>query len=157
MKVKIGETIGESFNTYTGIMQGDCLIAILFFFYLKRCLIKPIQLKTKGFLRTTKYLDGIALAGTSKQPINESEKKVPELLEKFEFKVITIKTERFVIPKPSPSFPKTLNMEILISHRSDKLHLSDLDWLLYKEHVKDNTANCFLKFFLTKHIRGTIH
>lgn len=28
-KVKIGETIGESFNTYTGIMEGDFLIAIL--------------------------------------------------------------------------------------------------------------------------------
>ena len=50
--VKIGNTTGESFKTTTGIMQGDCLSAILFVFYLAMCLRIPLHTKTKGFLST---------------------------------------------------------------------------------------------------------
>ena len=47
--VKIGSQKGESFVTNTGIMQGDCLSAILFIFYLTKCLEKPIKTKMKRF------------------------------------------------------------------------------------------------------------
>ena len=49
-KVKIGETIGESFNTH--IQELWKVI-----FSLQYCLIKPIKMTMKGFLRTPIYLD----------------------------------------------------------------------------------------------------
>ena len=63
-------------------MQDDCLIAIRFFLYLEKCLIKHIKLKMKGFLRTPKYVDVIAHAGTSKQQNNESEKKLEAVVQR---------------------------------------------------------------------------
>ena len=38
LKVKLEESEGEPFETYMGIMQGDCLSAVLFIFYLAECL-----------------------------------------------------------------------------------------------------------------------
>ena len=38
IKVRVGSEYGEEFKTIIGIMQGDCLSAILFIFYLARAL-----------------------------------------------------------------------------------------------------------------------
>ena len=40
LKIKINQTYGELFETRIGIMQGDCLSAVLFIFYLACCLEK---------------------------------------------------------------------------------------------------------------------
>ncbi len=48
--VKVGSHQGESFVTNTGMIQGDCLSAVLFIFYIAKCLEKPIRTKIKGFL-----------------------------------------------------------------------------------------------------------
>ena len=34
IKIKLENTTGDSFETYQGIMQGDCLSAVLFIYYL---------------------------------------------------------------------------------------------------------------------------
>ena len=34
IKIKLEDQLGESFTTYQGIMQGDCLSAVLFIIYL---------------------------------------------------------------------------------------------------------------------------
>ena len=95
-----------------------------------RRLIKPIKTKMNGFLKTPKYADGITYAGTSKQQMSKVEKKVSELLKKFELTVSINKTERIVIP----------NMGTLMSHKNGKQHWSNLDWLLHKETLKDNSC-----------------
>ena len=51
ISVKVGNIVGTSFKTTIGILQGDCLSAILFIFYLAKCLQNPIKTKMKGFLR----------------------------------------------------------------------------------------------------------
>ena len=66
IKVKIEETIRESFKTYTAIIQGDCLSAILFMLYFAKLFIKPIKTNMKYFLITPKYADDITYVGISK-------------------------------------------------------------------------------------------
>ena len=66
IQVKVGNSTGNMFETFKGIMQGDILSAILFIFYMAKCLKKPIKTKTKGFLSKPKYADDITYAGTSK-------------------------------------------------------------------------------------------
>ena len=46
-------------------MQGDCLSAILFIFYLAKCLEKPIETEIKGFLINPTYADDLTIAGTN--------------------------------------------------------------------------------------------
>ena len=41
LKVKVCNTVGETFTTNTGIMQEDCLSAVLFILYLAKCLRLP--------------------------------------------------------------------------------------------------------------------
>ena len=38
LKVKVDKEYGEAFQTSLGIMQGDCLSAVLFIYYLAQCL-----------------------------------------------------------------------------------------------------------------------
>ena len=65
IKVKIGNTTGEIFETLIRIMPGDVLSAIMFIFYLAKCLRRPRKTKMKGLLSTPKYADDITYAGTS--------------------------------------------------------------------------------------------
>ena len=37
LKVRVNKEEGEAFETYLGIMQGDCLSAVLFIYYLAEC------------------------------------------------------------------------------------------------------------------------
>ena len=75
---KIGETIKESFETYAGVIQDNCLKTM---FYWARFLIKPII--DERFSDNTKMCCEITYPGTSKQQINKLEKKVPEPLKKL--------------------------------------------------------------------------
>ena len=59
IQVRVGKTVGEMFETYIGIMQGDVLSAILFIIYLAKCLRRPIHTRQKGFLLQPKYADDI--------------------------------------------------------------------------------------------------
>ena len=84
IKVKIGDDLGEILETLIGIMQGDVLSAILFIFYLPKCLRKPIKTKMKGFLFTPKYAGDITYAGTSQLQVDELEVKVPVRLNEYD-------------------------------------------------------------------------
>lgn len=64
-----------------------------------------------------------------------------EFLKKFELTVNTNKAGRFGTTKSSPPPPEASNMEILLSYKYGKHHWSNLDWLLYKDFLKDCTAN----------------
>ena len=128
-------------------MQGDVLSAILFIFYLAKCLRKPIKTNMKGFLSTPKYVDDITYAGTS-QPQDELEVKVPVRLNEYDLSANETKTEKYQIPKPPPPAPPNPSMEKLIAHKEDKPLWSELDWFVnYRPEIKDKTpdwTNCKL-------------
>ena len=48
-KIKVGQTIGEEFETTLGIAQGDCLSAILFIIYLSKTLNFKPQLRDHNY------------------------------------------------------------------------------------------------------------
>ena len=56
-----------------GIMQGDCLSAVLFIYYLAKCL-KEEQTKMYGFYLCPKYADDITYETTSLEKLEEIEK-----------------------------------------------------------------------------------
>ena len=80
IQVKVGQTAGEIFEAFIGIMQGDVLSAILFIVYLAKCLRRPIRTRQKRFLTKPKYADDITYAGTCKAQIDELETKIPDQL-----------------------------------------------------------------------------
>ena len=96
IKLKIGST--------AGMMQRDVLSAIMFIFYLAKCLRRPIKTKRKGFLWKPKYADDITYVGTSKSQINELEVKIPTRLNEYDLTANETKTEKYQIPKsPHPA------------------------------------------------------
>ena len=115
--------------------------AILFIFYLARCLKNPIRTKMKGFLIEPKYADDMTYAGTCKTQIEEVEKKVQRKLDGYNLKVNAPKTERYTIPKPPAPSEPIPTMDILLKHKDDKTLWSELDWLLFKPHKKDTTPD----------------
>ena len=146
IKVKIGNSLGEAFDTLVGIMQGDVLSAILFIFYLAKYLKHPIKTRMKGFLISPKYADDITFGGTCKSQIDEIEVKVPQKLEGHNLKVNELKTEKYIIPKPPPPPIPIPTMKTLLKHKNDKPLWSELDWVKYKPKRKDKTPDCSLCF-----------
>ena len=118
LKVKVNSTVGESFQTLLGIMQGDCLSAILFIFYLAKALSPrrnaieqehnyqimsntQVNWKTVRENRTTispKYADDVTWASTSSEVVEELEVTVPPLLDDYNLQVNNSKTEKYTIP-----------------------------------------------------------
>ena len=145
IKVKIGNSLGEAFDTLVGIMQGDVLSAILFIFYLAKCLKHPIKTRMKGFLISPKYADDITYGGTCKSQIDEIEVKVPQKLEGHNLKVNESKTEKYIIPKPPPPPIPIPTMETLLKHKNDKPLWSELDTSRRERtsHQTGKTASCW--------------
>ena len=142
IQVRVGKTVGEMFETYIGIMQGDVLSAILFITYLAKCLRRPIHTRQKGFLLQPKYADDITYAGTSKGQINELDAKIPPRLNEYDLSANASKTERYQIPKPPPPPPPKPRYETLLEHNDDKPLWSALDWLTnYKPNFPDKTPD----------------
>ena len=141
--VKIGSQKGDRFVTNTGIMQGDCLRAILFIFYLAKCLENPIKTNMKGFLVNQTYAYDLTIAGTSKMQVNELEQKTSVQLKKYNLKVTAEKAEKYEIPRAPPPPP---TMEELIKHNNDKVLWSELDWLInYEpENTEPGSRKCKL-------------
>ena len=115
--------------TITRIIQGDC--AILFIFYLAKCLKIPIHTKVKGFLINSTYADDITIAGTNTRQIDEINEKMTEKLTKYNLKINQGKTERYQIPRPKPPPPPPTTLKELLQHKVDRIiNYSELDWLL---------------------------
>ena len=131
LKVRVDETYGETFLTTLGIMQGDCLSAILFIFYLGCCLaIENEEIDKSILLIKPKYADDITYASTNQQTISQLEENIPKLLKEYKLQINTDKTEKFTIPKPPPPPPPPPSMETLLKHKNDKFCWSELDWLV---------------------------
>ena len=137
--VKIGNTTGETFTSTIGIMQGDCLSAILFIFYLAMCLRQPIHTKTKGFFINPTYADDLTLAGTNEQQINDTEHVMVDRLTDYNLMVNASKKEKYQIPRPPPPAPPPPTLQELHEHRDNRVNWSALDWLVtYKPPIPEN-------------------
>ena len=130
ISVKVGNIVGTSFKTTIGILQGDCLSAILFISYLAKCLQKTIKTKMKGFLIDPTYADDLTVASTNKRQTGELEQKMPQQLSKYNLTVNADKTEKYEIPRPPAPTPLPTTKEVLIQQKNKKILWSELDWLV---------------------------
>ncbi len=138
LKIKIENTITEPFQTTTGIMQGDCLSAVLFIFYLGKALsynsIK-IEADNKGiFYIEPKYADDITSATINDENntiMNRIDKEYPERLKEYHLKYNESKTENHAVP------PRTITKQP--NPNTNKILWSELDWILPETYTEPAT------------------
>ena len=82
IKVKVNNSYGRTFKTQIGIMQGDCLSAILFIFYLSQALKQEPKSKiSSDCIITPKYADDITYITTNKESHENFKKVIPIMLQ----------------------------------------------------------------------------
>ena len=95
----------QQFESTIGIMQGDCLSAILFIYYLARCLDevkKEDDIQPDVFYIAPKYTDDITFVSTSKKMINKIKETIQPQLNKYNLMMSETKTKQYQIPRPHP-------------------------------------------------------
>ncbi len=142
IKVRVGKEYGNKFESTVGIMQGDCLSAILFIYYLSKCLERnqpdEINLLEDVFYMSPKYADDITFMTTSREKIQEIEALIPTKLEEYNLKVNPSKTERYQIPRPTPE-PLPLDLTT-VTDDPGNIEWSALDWISNaKQTIPANT------------------
>ena len=139
IKVRVGNEMSDEIKTEIGIMQGDCLSAILFIFYLSMALTPEersdhsyhienfASVKWKSYIKeenlftiSPKYADDTTWASTDVKVIDMIKETVPNMLRKADLIVNDSKTEEFAIPVP----PRD---EILKEHNYTK-HPAKEEW-----------------------------
>ena len=146
LKVKIDQYEGDKFETYLGIMQGDCLSAVLFIYYLAECfnennnLTQELHypLETKDNFENTFHIDPAYADDTTFGGVNDEgkarltkiEKNIPTQLAAYNLTSNDSKKESFQVPRPPAPEPPTPSFETLLAHKDDKPQWSDLDFLV---------------------------
>ena len=153
LRVKVNQEKGSPFETYLGIMQGDCLSAILFIYYLAECLnhdnenTKELKYDLKqqdpeSFNVDPYYADDTTYAATNnkgKKRLTNIEEHTPKQLSKYNLTTNHTKTEKFEIPRPPPRPLPSPSLETLEQHRHDKPLWSDFDYLINYHPEPQNT------------------
>ena len=127
---------GNRFKSTVGITQGNCLSAVLFIYYLVKCLNKE-QTQMDGFYLCSKYADDITYVTTSLEKIEEIERDTPPKLKSYNLQVNQSKTAKYKIPRPIPEqylpeFDINTNQNVL---------WSELDWIANIQNVTpENTS-----------------
>ena len=121
MKIKVNHAFGELFITLIGIMQGDCLSALLFIFYLAECLREERVGIEDSILIAPKYADDVTYAVKNSETQVELKRRIPVILKTHDLTTNDTKTEEYEIPKPPPPPPPPPTMEELIKHKNDKI------------------------------------
>ncbi len=105
IRIRINEEFGETFETYLGIMQGDCLSAVLFIFYLAEYFAENNENKAALKYNLTNnndsdfnfdpyYADYTTFAGTNqhgKNRLKQIEEKLPKQMEMKTYQLTTQK------------------------------------------------------------------
>ena len=92
LQIRVGDTLGDPFETTIGIMQGDVLSAILFIFYLACCLAQETTQESTKFLLAPKYSDDITYATTNKSIFDQLQHTTSTKLKHFNLSVNASKT-----------------------------------------------------------------
>ena len=139
LKVKVGKEFGDLFDTTLGVMQGDCLSAILFILYLAKAMKKDVVEVIQYFEIESKYADDITLVTTMKERQQAAKTTYGAKLAMFNLKENISKREEYTIPKPPPPPP---THKQLMKNKATKNCWSDLDWIIMDPpKVKDNTPD----------------
>jgi len=139
IKVRVGDEYSNAFKSLIGIIQGDCLSAILFIFYLAQALTPRSkrdhnyaienfnQIKWKSYIKeenlftiSPKYADDITWASNDEKVIEMVKKTVPPMLKEAKLKVNDSKTETYAAPQPA-------RKNILKEHSYSK-HPEENEW-----------------------------
>ena len=86
IQVKVCQEYGNRFKSTVGIMQGDCLSAVLFIYYLAKCL-REEQTQLHGFYLCPKYADDITYVTNSLEKIEEIERDTPPKLKSYNLQI----------------------------------------------------------------------
>ena len=133
LKIKVEDTLTSPFKTTQGIMQGDCLSAILFIFYLGKALSTQaikVEADQKGtFYIEPKFADDITSATINDKDnslMKTIDQKYPDDLKKNHLKVNESKTENHHVPPRKLSKPRDKNTPMW----------SDLDWTIPETYIE---------------------
>ena len=121
IKVKVGKEFGELFSTTIGILQGDCLSAILFILYLARAMKNLTRNNVKHFEIEPKYADDITLITTNKEIQEHAKATYSTELGKYNLKENASKREEYEIPKPPPPPPPPITYKQLMKNKATKI------------------------------------
>ena len=126
LSIKLEDQLSDSFETYQGICQGDCLSAVLFIFYLARAL-KDETTPPVGIYIDPKYADDITYLTTIKELRNDIKTTTAHRLDSFNLTINNTKTEEYEVPDktPAPAAPPPPTVK-----PTGNIEWSDLDWLL---------------------------
>ena len=170
LKVRVDKEHGEAFQTSLGIMQGDCLSAVLFILYLAQCLNEDCENNRplKYDLTTNDnntfnvdpfYADDTTFAGTNeegKNRLNDIEHKAPEQLKIYNLKSNESKKEKYEVPRPPAPKPPLPTLEELEEASKDKIIWSELDYITnYKPKETVNPHPDWRKCKLLGSLLGT--
>ena len=138
LKIKVENTISSAFTTTAGIMQGDCLSAILFIFYLGKALSGStirIEADNQGtFFLEPKYADDITIATINDENssiMKRVDEDYPARLKEYHLKQNESKTENHNVPPKKLILPPNPNTKRII--------WSDLDWSLPETTTEKET------------------
>ena len=120
IQVRVNGRLGAIFTTLIGILQGDCLSAILFIIYLSKTLKNEQHIinPNNELSITPKYADDTTYITTSQETHTRTKQELPELLKQNNLETNETKTETYQIPK-SPPPPPQITMDELIQHKHD--------------------------------------
>ena len=130
LKIKLEGQQGEAFKTTQGIMQEDCLSAVLFIYYLS-CALKAEQInqndhnyaKAIDLDINPKYADDIKYITDNKQTHENREEITTKRLKEYNLGVNKTKTENYEVPENQ-------NPESVPEYDGKRILWSELDWLL---------------------------
>ena len=123
-------------------MQGDCLSAVMFIFYLAECFNEESELnlplntdihRENSFNINPFYADDTTFAGTNslgKERLDNIEINTPLQLKKYNLTSNESKKEKYEVPRPPPLEPPPPKHEELISHKEDHILWSEFDYLV---------------------------
>ena len=119
IKVKVNNSYGRLFTTMIGIMQGDCLSALLFIFYLAQVLKneREVIIEPTKLLITPKFADDITYLTDNNETYNKIQQEIPTFLQNGDLKINNTKTELYSIPKKTPPLPPPTPEQLLAKKR----------------------------------------
>ena len=127
LSVKLENEESETFETYQGICQGDCLSAVLFIFYLARALDGAEIPQDLAIYLDLQYADDLTYATSTHTSREEIKENIPQRLTDYNLSVNLTKTEECEAPDkqqpPPPPPPPLQPPENLITW-------SEFDWIL---------------------------